>query len=1195
VRSRQRVERVLVRVGKATPVSVRGPLGRATRAVRGRWSGPRVTVVVAVSDTETRRVAPCLMSLRAQTHRNLDMVVVPYAASAGAVAAAREQAAEDWRIRIEPPVADLAAAWTAGAAKAKSGYLVFARGGDDFPYGAIERLASCLEESGSDLAVGRIEPPLTLHASVDSPFEAAHQTEIRGTTLADSPVAITDLAVGNRMLRQEFWASAGLGFDPADRLGTEFALATYLRARSFDLLKDAAYIPTNRREGVSVGAMRDVLSELDQWVTEHAETQRSVAALDSSDLLDWWLWGTLDAAIQPFISDVERATPEQWERLRALVAELVESGGESAWRTLRAESRVKLWLVSHDQRERLEQYVAARLFERSHRRTEVRDGVVVAHLPFYGDPEVGVPDSAYEMHETETPMWAVVHRITWPEAERLQLHGYARIEHIDLTDGCEVRAWLVERGSGTEIALPVEQHVDIRANQFEGSRYQDYAAGAFTLTVDTEQLATRALERGRQTRWTVEVEVAARGLTRRGPLSEIDDRASAGMIETGHLGDRRVSGARVGLRGRVASRFALVARADDAPVLEDASIAGATVTVRVRPGAAEVTELRAVDHVGTIAKVRVRGSAGSTVEAALELPRPRPGDPVRRLRLVAVAGGDVVPVAYPSAAGQWLAAGSGDVVLSRSETGDADIIDALGSLVVEELELGPNAIDVRARWLGTPPAASRFRFVRKQVEIDVEVAEQGPDGVLLRVPTRWDPWGLGPTRLPVGNYKLMVDLGPAGRTHVGRALVGEALLDQLLDFTIDHGFRMRGARTGREACVVLLPPLTEEDRGQLPQARLQEWYRTCDLPIDQQAVYLQSYAGATATDSQLAIHRELRRSRPDLTLHWGVADAASTVPEGGVPVLMHSAEWYRLLATARYLCFNIDPDRWFSRRPGQQMLQTFHGYPAKSMGIRMWQAKGYTPRRINLELVRTSHDWSMILTPAPEMDEHYRREYRYDGPIHSHGYPRDDVLVSPEADRVRADTRSRLGIAPHQKVVLYAPTWRDDLATNWRRAEVMHHLDVVAASRKLGPDYVLLMRGHRFHGPSEELEGGAHLIDVTDYPEINDLILASDAAVLDYSSLRFDFALTGRPMLFLVPDLATYTGGVRGFLYPFEESAPGPLLDTADEVIARLRDLEGLSREYAAEQAAFHERFNLLQDGRSAEHVVAAFFGPPER
>ena len=134
----------------------------------------------------------------------------------------------------------------------------------------------------------------------------------------------------------------------------------------------------------------------------------------------------------------------------------------------------------------------------------------------------------------------------------------------------------------------------------------------------------------------------------------------------------------------------------------------------------------------------------------------------------------------------------------------------------------------------------------------------------------------------------------------------------------------------------------------------------------------------------------------------------------------------------RTSCLNIDPDRWFALRPGQRMLQTFHGYPSKSMGIRMWAAKGFTPRRIELELARTSGGWASILTPAPEMDEHYRREYRYDGPISPRGYPRDDVLVSPDAERIREETRARLGIAPGQTAVLYAPTWRDDLATNWR-------------------------------------------------------------------------------------------------------------------------------------------------------------------
>ena len=82
------------------------------------------------------------------------------------------------------------------------------------------------------------------------------------------------------------------------------------------------------------------------------------------------------------------------------------------------------------------------------------------------------------------------------------------------------------------------------------------------------------------------------------------------------------------------------------------------------------------------------------------------------------------------------------------------------------------------------------------------------------------------------------------------------------------------------------------------------------------------------------------------------------------------------------------------------------------------------------------------------------------------------------------------------------------------------HLDVDAAAAALGDSHVLLLRGHRFHDAGPSRPG---VIDVTDHPEINELILASDVAVLDYSSLRFDYALTGRPMVFLVPDLADYT------------------------------------------------------------------------
>jgi CDP-glycerol glycerophosphotransferase (TagB/SpsB family) len=259
------------------------------------------------------------------------------------------------------------------------------------------------------------------------------------------------------------------------------------------------------------------------------------------------------------------------------------------------------------------------------------------------------------------------------------------------------------------------------------------------------------------------------------------------------------------------------------------------------------------------------------------------------------------------------------------------------------------------------------------------------------------------------------------------------------------------------------------------------------------------------------------------------------------------------------------------------------------MGLVQWRARGLTPTHLQQMLRRTSGSWNNLLTPIPEMDRHYRENYEFEGRIISQGYPRQDALVAPDHEERRVVIRERLGIAPHQKAVIYAPTWRDDLATNFRSAQAVLHLSVDRAAEELGPDYVVLLRGHRFHSPAGH---SAQVIDVTGHPDVNELILAADAAVLDYSSLRFDFALTGHPMVFLVPDLKHYTEETRGFLYDFADSAPGPLVDNTSEVVESLADLPAAEREWAPRIAEFNAHYNRLADGRAAERVVGEFFAP---
>jgi CDP-glycerol glycerophosphotransferase len=422
-------------------------------------------------------------------------------------------------------------------------------------------------------------------------------------------------------------------------------------------------------------------------------------------------------------------------------------------------------------------------------------------------------------------------------------------------------------------------------------------------------------------------------------------------------------------------------------------------------------------------------------------------------------------------------------------------------------------------------------------------------------------------------------------------MASESLVSQLPDLQRSESYCLRLGRLADGTVDLWLgPPLRDDERGPRRQERLARWYAGPGHQLARDEVYFQAYAGQV-TDSPLAVHEAVRRLRPELRTCWAVADSSVVTPQGADRVLIGSREWYGALARAGHIVTNVDLEEWFVKRPGQRVLQTYHGYPSKAMGISAWELKGATPKRVERQLQRTSGTWDLLLAPTPAMEQHYRTQYRYAGPVLSHGYPRDDVLVGAEAAPLRAAARDRLRLGD-RTAVLWAPTWRDDENTGFREAPMTSVLDADDLARALGPAYVVLLRGHRFHrrrSPSERV------LDVTEYPEINDLVLACDAAVLDYSSLRFDLVLVDTPMVFLVPDLVRYEGRVRGFLHDFAASAPGPLLQDQDAVVAELRDLDGLRERTRPARESVRAQFQSLQDGQSAERTVQAFFGPRPR
>ena len=151
-------------------------------------------------------------------------------------------------------------------------------------------------------------------------------------------------------------------------------------------------------------------------------------------------------------------------------------------------------------------------------------------------------------------------------------------------------------------------------------------------------------------------------------------------------------------------------------------------------------------------------------------------------------------------------------------------------------------------------------------------------------------------------------------------------------------------------------------------------------------------------------------------------------------------------------------------------------------------------------------------------------------------------------------------------------------------------LDVRRARAALGRDHVLLLRAHHFMATDRAWRrGDGFVLDVSDYPDIADLYLAADVLVTDYSSAMFDFAGTGKPMLFFAYDLERYRDEVRGLYFDLEAQAPGPVLRTSDEVVAALR--AGAYDQHADAYADFVKTYCPYDDGFASARVIERLWG----
>ncbi len=295
---------------------------------------------------------------------------------------------------------------------------------------------------------------------------------------------------------------------------------------------------------------------------------------------------------------------------------------------------------------------------------------------------------------------------------------------------------------------------------------------------------------------------------------------------------------------------------------------------------------------------------------------------------------------------------------------------------------------------------------------------------------------------------------------------------------------------------------------------------------------------------------------------WSYSGESHTnLPGNPIIVKRETEEYYKYLAKSKDLVSNI----YFlfkEKREGNIYLQTWHGTPLKKLGFDIDIEGPETLARENFYI--ESRNWDYLISANSYSGKIFKRAFKFNKKVLEVGYPANDIFYKSDLEDQVNKIKKKLNIPSHKKVILYAPTWRDNEATNsWEHSfELKFSLDEFY--KKFKDEYVLILRMHHLVADALQIkdEHKSTVLELSKYDDIQELYTISDILVTDYSSVFFDYANSRKPMLFFGYDFEEYKEEIRGFYLDMEKDLPGPVIQTGPELLKAIENIDLISDEY---------------------------------
>jgi len=374
------------------------------------------------------------------------------------------------------------------------------------------------------------------------------------------------------------------------------------------------------------------------------------------------------------------------------------------------------------------------------------------------------------------------------------------------------------------------------------------------------------------------------------------------------------------------------------------------------------------------------------------------------------------------------------------------------------------------------------------------------------------------------------------------------------------------------------------------------------LKIEDRVILYETRDGKSITDSPYAMFKFMldHPNFQDFKHIWTVADFHSLSPviekyknyQNVQFVERDSKEYLRYLASSKYLINNSTFQAFFIPKQNQIYINTWHGTPLKKMGFDIPGDPAHSQN-----VVRNFLCTDYIISPNPHTTKMFTESYKlkgiYEGEIIEEGYPRIDLTLNTSPEWVKGELRNLgLELDDNKQTILYAPTWKGTSVTKAKNDMLQIIGDIQYLKDNVGDQYNTIIKVHPFIYMEAVKFNEIKSILVPDFIDTNELLATIDILVTDYSSIFFDYLVTGNPVVFYTWDADVYEDE-RGQYLP-NEMLPGPIVYNSRELVETIKNIGKVNSAFKESYEKMQEQFTFHEDGKVTERVIGYLFGETE-